>query len=148
MAPIIHSIEIARRPEEVFAYIDDLERHGEWQAQITNTRVDTEGPTRVGTQVVERRRMGRREQEVAYEITEHEPPRVFAFRGTGGPIRVVGKGTVEPVGDGSGSRVTINLDFTGHGFGKLLVPLARSQARKQVPNDQQQLKQRLEGGTE
>ena len=146
MPPITHSIEIARRPEDVFAYIDDLVRHPEWQEQIVSIRVDP-GPTQVGTQAVERRRMGRREQEVAYEVTEHEPPRRFAFRGTGGPIRVVGNGTVEPVGDGSRSRVTINLDFTGHGVGKLLVPAARSQARKQVPKDQQRLKERLESGT-
>jgi hypothetical protein len=36
------------------------------------------------------------------------------------------------------------LDFEGHGFGKALVPLARSQTRKQVPKDQQRLKERLE----
>ncbi len=145
MAPITHSIEIARRPEEVFAYLDDLARHGEWQEQLVSVRIDTEGPTRVGTRVVERRRMGGREQAIGYEVTEHEPPQLFAFRGTGGPIRVVGRGTVEPVGDGSRSRATIELDFTGHGIGKLLLPLARSQARKQVPKDQQRLKERLEG---
>ena len=88
--------------------------------------------------------MGSREMEVAYEVTQHEPPRGFAFRGTGGPERVIGKGTVEPVGDGSRSRVALELDFTGHGVGVLLAPLARSQARKQVPKDQQRLKERLE----
>ena len=90
--------------------------------------------------------MGKREQEITYEVTEHDPPRTFAFRGIDGPVRVVGRGTVEPVGDGSSSKVTIELDFSGHGFGKLLAPLARSQARKQVPKDQQRLKERLESG--
>ena len=86
MAPIIESIEIARAPEDVYAYIDDLATHGEWQQQITSVRVETDGPTRVGSRVVEKRRIGGREQEIAYEVTEHEPPRVFAFRGTGGPV--------------------------------------------------------------
>ena len=40
--------------------------------------------------------------------------------------------------------MTLELDFAGHGFGKLLAPLAGSQARKQVPEDQQRLKERLE----
>jgi uncharacterized membrane protein len=44
---ITHSIEINRRPEDVFAYLDDLARHGEWQDQIVSVRVDTEEPTRV-----------------------------------------------------------------------------------------------------
>jgi len=146
MAAIRESIEIARRPAEVFAYLDDLARHGEWQSQIVSARVETEGPTRVGTRAVETRRMGGREQAIAYEITAHDPPRSFSFRGVDGPIRVVGTGAVEPVGDGSRSRVTLDLDFEGRGLGKLLVPMARSQARKQVPKDQQQLKERLESG--
>ena len=53
--------------------------------------------------------------------------------------------TVEPTGDGSRSRLTLHLDFEGHGFGKLLVPLVRRQASQQVPKDYQTLKRRLEG---
>ena len=144
MAPIRESIEIARGAEDVFAYLDDLARHGEWQEQIVSARVETEGPTRVGTRVTERRRMGRREEDTSYEVVAHDPPRSFSFRGLGGSIRVVGTGSVEPVGDGSRSRASLELDFTGHGLGKLLLPLVRSQARKQVPRDQQRLKERLE----
>jgi len=146
MAAIRESIEISRRPEDVFAYIDDLARHSEWQESLVSAKVVTDGPTKVGSRATEVRRMGSREQTGTYEVTEHDPPRVFAFRGIDGPVRPVGRGTVEPVGDGSSSRVTLELDFTGHGIGKLLAPLARNQARKQVPKDQQQLKQRLESG--
>ncbi len=144
MAPITASIEIARRPEDVFAYLDDLARHGEWQEQIVSAQVQGDGPTGVGTRCTEVRRMGGREQSITYEVTEHEPPTRFGFHGIDGPVRVVGKGTVEPVGDGSSSRVTLVLDFEGHGVGKLLLPLVRSQAGKQVPKDQQRLKERLE----
>ena len=145
-AAIKESIEIARSPEEVFAYVDDPSRHGEWQTQIVKAEVQTDGPTRVGTRVRQTMRMGKREQDMSYEITEHDPPRSFAFRGLDGPVRPIGHGTVEPVGDGTSSRMTIELDFEGHGFGKLLRPLVVSQARKQVPKNQQQLKERLESG--
>lgn len=146
MAAIKESVEISRRPEDVFAYIDDLASHSEWQESLISAHVDTDGPTRVGSRATEVRRMGSREQTMTYEVTEHDPPRMFAFRGVDGPVRAVGRGTVEPIGDGSSSRVTLELDFTGHGFGKVLAPLARSQAAKQVPKDQQRLKERLESG--
>ena len=94
MAAIRESIEISRRPEDVFAYLDDLSRHGEWQEQIVTVRVETEGPTRVGTRATETRKIGGREQTMAYEITQHEPPKSFAFRGLDGPIRPIGRGTV------------------------------------------------------
>ena len=144
MAPITHSVEINRSPEEVFAYLDDLARHKEWQDQIVSSKVNTEGPTKVGTTVTETRRFGKREMTQTWEVTEYEPPRTFSFRGIDGPVRVVGKGSVEPAGEGR-SRVSISLDFEGHGLGKLMVPLARSQARKQVAKDQERLKSQLEG---
>ena len=144
MAPITAGIEIARRPDDVFAYLDDLARHGEWQEQIISTEKQGDGPTRVGTKSTDKRRMGKREMTTTYAVSEHDPPRVFGFHGTDGPIRAVGRVTVEPLAGGSSSRVSLVLDFEGHGFGKLLVPLARSQSRKQVPKDQQRLKERLE----
>jgi uncharacterized membrane protein len=147
MAAITETVEINRRPDEVFAYLDELTRHGEWQQSIVRVQVSGDGPTRVGSRATETRKVGGREQTMTYEITEHNPPRSFAFRGIDGPIRPVGRGTVEAAGDGSRSRVTIELDFEGHGFGKVLRPMVVRQARKQVPQDHQRLKQRLESGT-
>jgi hypothetical protein len=41
--------------------------------------------------------------------------------------------------------VIINLDFTGHGIGQLLVPLlVRRQAAREMPENMRRLKQRLE----
>jgi uncharacterized protein YndB with AHSA1/START domain len=144
MGKLVESIEIARSPDDVFAYIDDVERHGEWQAQIVSSRRETEGPTRVGTRVTDIRKMPGRTQPVTYEITEHDPPRRASFRGVNGPVRPVGTVTVEPAGEGR-SKVTLELDLQGHGLlGVFVAPLASRQARKEVPADQQQLKKRLE----
>jgi hypothetical protein len=58
----------------------------------------------------------------------------------------VGTVTVEPAGEGR-SRVTLELDFEGHGIGKLMVPLVRRDASKHVPANQAKLKERLESGS-
>jgi hypothetical protein len=80
------------------------------------------------------------------EITEINPPRSWAVRGIDGPVRGMVKGTVEPLDDGGRLRVTIELDFEGHGIGKLLVPLVvRRQTRQQMPTNMRNPKQRLEG---
>ena len=145
MAPITNSVEINRSPEEVFRYLDDLSRHDEWQSQIEKIEVLTDPPTRVGSRAKETRRVPGMSREFTYELTEHDPPRKAAFRVINGPVRPFGAVTVEP--SGSGSRVTLTLDFAGHGLlGKLLAPLARRDAAKQVPKDQTLLKQRLEAG--
>jgi uncharacterized membrane protein len=147
MARITESVEIDRRPEVVFAYLDDLGRHKEWDDQIVSTRVETEGPTRVGTRATDTRRVPIGKQDITYEITEHDPPSKAAFRGISGPVRPVGAITVEPLEDGARSRVTIELELQGHGLGKLLAPLANRDARKHVPENQAKLKERLESAT-
>jgi uncharacterized membrane protein len=147
VAPIVETVEIAKSPQEVFAYLDELNRHGEWQEQIESVEVLTEGPTRVGSRAVDTRRVPGGRRRITYEITEHDPPRRAAFRGLDGPIRPQGSITVEPLDGGTRSRVTLELDLVGHGLvGKLLAPLARTDARKRVPQDQARLKERLESG--
>ena len=147
MGKLVESIEIARSPEDVFAYLDDVERHGEWQAQIVSSRRETEGPTRVGTRVTDVRKVPGRTQPVTYEITEHDPPRRSSFKGVNGPIRPVGSVTIEPVGEGR-SKVTLELDLQGHGLlGAIVAPLARRNASKEVAEDQRRLKERLEASS-
>jgi uncharacterized protein YndB with AHSA1/START domain len=148
MAPITESIEIDRRPEDVFAYLDDVKRHGEWQEQLVDVRPEGDQPMGVGKRVRETRRVPGGDRTMTYEITEHDPPRQSSFRVLDGPVRAVGTVSVAPVGDGSRSRLTITLDFHGQGIGgKVLLPVAKSQARKQIPKDQAKLKALLESGT-
>jgi uncharacterized membrane protein len=145
MAPITESIEINRRPEDVFAYLDDVKRHGEWQEQIVDVQPQDDGPLRVGSRVKETRRVPGGDRAMTYEITEHNPPRQSSFQVLDGPIRAIGTVSVEPVGDESRSRVTITIDFKGHGLaGKVLLPVAKTQARRQIPKDQARMKELLE----
>jgi len=57
MAPIVESMDINRSPYDVFAYLDELHRHGEWQEAIVSTSDVTPGPVRVGTQATDVRRV-------------------------------------------------------------------------------------------
>ena len=63
-----------------------------------------------------------------------------------GPIRAAVDVLVEPV-TGSRSRLTISVDFTGYGIGKILVPLmVRRQAGKEMPANIAALKRLIEAG--
>jgi uncharacterized membrane protein len=144
MAPIVESIEIDRRPEDVFAYVDDLGRHGEWQEQIVSVRVETDGPTRVGTRATDKRKLPGGTREITYEITEHDPPRRSSFRGDNGPVRPVGTVTVEPLDGGARSKLTLEFELKGRGLGVLFARLARANARKEIPKSHRRLKEILE----
>jgi uncharacterized membrane protein len=142
---ITSSIEVARPQAAVFAYLAQLDRHAEWQQALTSVRVEGDGPVGVGTRAIEKRNVPGGEREMSYELTAHDPPRTSSWKGLNGPVRPNGTVTVEAL-DESRSRVTVSMELEGHGIGKLLLPLVRSQARKQIPADQAKLKQILESG--
>ena len=148
MAPIVESVEIARRPEEVFSYVTDPAHLSEWQESLVSARLEGEGPVAVGSRLVTIRHVGGRDRPMTMEMTELTPPKSWRARGVDGPVRGIVHGTVEPLGDGARSRVTIRLDFEGHGMGMLLVPLVvRRQAKAEMPRTTQKLKEVLESGT-
>lgn len=144
MAPLTHTVEIACRPEDAFEYITDPSRFTEWQDAVVSARLEDDGPLRQGSRLEMTRRMGRRQQTLTTELTEYSPPRSYGFRGIDGPIRPIGKGRIEPVADGERSRFTFEIDFEGKGFGKLLLPIVRRQARDELPKTHEKLKERLE----
>jgi uncharacterized protein YndB with AHSA1/START domain len=147
MAPIVVTVDIARPPEEVFAYVTDPSRLPEWQASAIGVKPH-DAPIRVGSRVVVTRRAGPREMDMTVEVSELEPPTRWRLRGVDGPVRGNVNGTIEPLDNGARSRVTINLELNGHGIGKLLVPLVvQRQARKEMPLNVQTLKERLEADT-
>jgi uncharacterized protein YndB with AHSA1/START domain len=144
MAEIIESIDISRRPDDVFSYATDFSHFPEWQGGVVSARTERDAPSRLGSSAVVTRQAGPRTLARTEEITELNPPRTWAVRGGGGHLIATAKGTIEPLADGERSRVTIALDFEAHGIGKLLVPFVRRQARKQLPKNEQQLKEMLE----
>jgi hypothetical protein len=99
----------------------------------------------VGSKCITTRRIGGTGRKVSSEVTKIHPPTSWAVHGIDGPIRAIVNVTVEPLNRSAQSRVTIELDFEGHGIGKLLVPLVvRRQARNEMPANCRRLKQRLE----
>jgi uncharacterized protein YndB with AHSA1/START domain len=147
MAAIVQSIEISRRPGDVFSYVTDFAHFPEWQGGVVSARRDRGGPVSVGSKAVVIRRVGPRALSGTEEIIELDPVKRWTVRGAGGPVLAIAKGTIEPLDDGARSRVTIALEFEGRGIGRLLVALVvRRQARRQLPSNEHNLKAVLERG--
>jgi hypothetical protein len=149
MPPITVSAEVDRPAEAAFAYVTDPTRFPEWQAGVVGGHMDGgdgTGTVGVGARCVTVRRIGGAERASTSELVTLDAPRAWAVRGLDGPIRAAVDVTVAPLG-ADRSTVTIAVDFTGHGIGKVLVPLlVRRQAAKEMPVNLTRLKERLEAG--
>ena len=148
MPPIVVTAEIDRPAAEVFACATDPARFSQWQKGVVDGHMngaasDTQVPP-VGTKCVTTRRIGGASRPVTSELVHIDPPKTWGVRGTDGPVRAAVDVLVEPVTD-SRSRLTISVDFTGYGIGKVLVPLmVRREARREMPDNVAALKRLIE----
>jgi uncharacterized protein YndB with AHSA1/START domain len=148
MPAVVASTEVQRPAAEVFAYATDPARFSEWQKGVVEGHMDgpgngTQAPA-VGAKCVTTRRIGGANRPATSELVHIDPPRTWGVRGLDGPIRAAVDVVVQPVTDAR-SRLTISVDFTGRGIGKVLVPLVvRRQARKEMPDNLAALKRRME----
>jgi uncharacterized protein YndB with AHSA1/START domain len=111
-----HSVEIARAPEAVFAYLTDPSKLASWQ-DAEEVEQLTPGPVRPGTRFREvHKAMGRRRVELT-EVVTFDPGRRFEIRVVEGPP-VDGRWDFEAI-DG-GTRLTLTPTVRlGRGLGAL-----------------------------
>ena len=132
------TIDIARPPQEVFAYVTDPLRFAEWQRDVVRVQVLD------GARFATTRRIGGVERTMTQRVVRDDPPHGWAAEGLDGPVRPHATVAVEPIDGGASSRVTFGLDFAGHGIGVPLLPLVRRQARRGAPVSYRRLRELLE----
>jgi hypothetical protein len=111
---------------------------------VVSGRTETADGPDGGMRCVMVRRIGFAERASTSDVVLADPPRAWRVRGIDGPVRAVVDVSVVPLAENR-SRVTIGVDFVGHGIGRAVVPLVvRPQARREMPANLAALKARLE----
>jgi uncharacterized membrane protein len=136
-----HTVVVERPPEEVFAYLTDLSSVPSWQSGAVEVR-EPEGPLGVGTSYVQVLKFLGRRIETTLEVVAFEPGRRFSLKTLSGPIPFEVEHTLEPAGDGTRLRVT--LEGEPAGFFRLAEPLVERNAQRQLEQDFETLKAKVE----
>ena len=126
------TIEIARTPEDVFAYLTDVSNVPTWQAGVKSSEL------RDG-RIEESRSLFGREIHTTLDIVEQVEPRLFTLRAVGGPVPFTVRHELEAAVSGTRLNVTAEGDVPGFAAGLL----ARG-AERQFRKDFERLKRILE----
>jgi carbon monoxide dehydrogenase subunit G len=126
------AIEIARTPEDVFAYLTDASNLPTWQSGVKSATV------RDG-RIEESRSLLGHELHTTLEIVEQEEPRLFTLRALDGPVRFTVRHELEPANGRTQLTVTAEGDVPGFAAG-----LLARRAEKQFRENFERLKQILE----
>jgi uncharacterized membrane protein len=124
------SVEIAKPQELVYALVRDLERAPEWQDSLESVDVHA------GTEV---RRIAGIRQQAAFLVLEDDAPRRLAIASEGGPAAARATFDLEPCGDGT--LVKFTLEVALHGTAWLAGPMVKTAAQREIRTSLQKLKE-------
>jgi len=138
------TVEIARSPEDVFAYLTDVSNLPHWQSGVHHAEIEDGGEAHAGGYIRESRHLLGRELSTRLEITGYERPRLFSLKALNSPVPFSVRHELEPTG--GGTRLTV----TGEGDAGLLPGFATGimarRAQRQFRKDFERLKRILETG--
>jgi hypothetical protein len=152
MPRISQHIDIARLPEDVFAFLADFGNDSRWRANVLEMKPLGQ-PGDVGgiwSRQVEVRRIPGRAIESEAVVTASEPARLLSVRRATGPIRPEASYRLEPFN--GGTRLTFKLEVALAGATWLILPLVwlllMVVVGPALSGDLARLKEKLESGAE
>ncbi len=141
-----HSVIINLPPEEIFAYMSDLENMVDWSSVVISARKILPGAINVGATVRGTFRLLGRWLDVSFEIVECKPNRYLTIKSISGVAPCLFYYRFDPVEDG---RTAVSQEIIIHltaGFLGLPESVVTSVIRRQIVYDLLTLKDLLEAG--
>jgi carbon monoxide dehydrogenase subunit G len=133
-------------PEEVFAYLSDLENLPAWQTGVVEARLTSTGPIGIGsTAHVVRELMGQR-IEAPLTVTEYEPPRRMVVDSKVGGVGV--SIALDLAAADLGTEVGVTAEIRGSGLTAFMEPMIASAAGSDLAVSLDRLRSALAPGAE
>lgn len=145
MQRVERSARIGAPPEEVFAYLADLENLAEWQSGVVSAEVTTGGEMRAGsTARVVRELMGQR-VEAPLTVTEYEPPRRMGIGSEVSGVRALATLDLAPEGDDA-TALSFAMEIRGSGLTAFMEPMIAGAAGGDIDASLERLRRRFDAG--
>jgi carbon monoxide dehydrogenase subunit G len=123
---------IAAPPEEVFAYLADLDNLPEWQSGIISAQRVDAGEMRVGSSArVARELMGQR-LEVPLTVSDYEPPTRLGITSEASGVKVAAMLDLRPVDSGTATDFLFMMEIRGSLVTAFMEPMIASAAKGDI----------------
>ena len=128
MQRVERTARIAAPPDEVFAYVSNLDNMAEWQTGVTSARRTSAGDLGVGaTAQVTRELMGQR-LEAPLTVTAYEPPHRLGIGSEVSGVKAAATMDLAPADDGAATDLTFAMEIRGSMLTSFMEPMIASAA--------------------
>ncbi len=145
MATMQLQVQISAPPDEVFAYLSDLEKHPEW-SHCMEIKKTSEGQVGVGASYRSKGKNFGITANETVEVTEHQPNERFGWRTTGA-MRMKFGWSFELTPQEGGTLLIERFEAPSGLVGSLINLAAGSSTRKAMQEGLGRIKEKLEGAT-
>ena len=132
MQRVESTARIPAPPEDVFAYLADLDNVAAWQGGVTSARRTSEGPMGIGsTAIVIRELMGQR-LEAPLTVNAYEPPRRIGIGSEVSGVKAAAIIDLKPVEGERATDLTFAMEIRGSLLTSFMEPMIASAARGDI----------------
>ena len=143
MQRVERTARIGAPPDELFAYVADLDNLAEWQSGVTSARRTSDGELGVGaTALVTRELMGQR-MEAPLTVTEYDPPHRLAIGSEVSGVRAAAIIDLKPTDGERATDVTFAMEIRGSLLTTFMEPMIASAAGGDIDASLQRLQSRF-----
>jgi carbon monoxide dehydrogenase subunit G len=126
------SARIPAPPDQVFAYLADLDNVADWQGGVTSAHRTSDGPMGIGsTATVTRQLMGQR-LEAPLTVNEFDPPRRLGIGSEVSGVKAQAVLALAPADDGRATDLAFSMEIRGSGLTSFMEPMIASAARGDI----------------
>ena len=134
---------LAAPPDEVFAYVSDLENLAEWQGGVTAAHRTSEGPMRTGATAEVTRQMMNQRIVAPLLVTEHDPPRRLGIASKVSGVEADATLDLSPGDDGAATDLSFVMEIRGSGLTSFMEPMIAGAARGDIEASLERLRARF-----
>lgn len=142
MKRVERSARIGASPEEVFAYLADLDNLAEWQSGVVSARRISGSEMGVGSSVVVVRELMGQRIEAPLTVTEYEPPHRMAIGSEVSGVKALAELDLAPAGAAE-TDLRFAMEIRGSGLTSFMEPMIAGAAGGDIDASLERLRSRF-----
>lgn len=136
---------LAATPDEVFAYVSDLDNLADWQGGVTAAHQTSEGPMRTGATAEVTRQMMNQRIVAPLLVTDYDPPRRLAIASTVSGVEADAILELSELDGGAATDLGFSMEIRGSGLTSFMEPMIAGAARGDIEASLERLAAKFAG---
>jgi uncharacterized protein YndB with AHSA1/START domain len=145
MKRVERTARLAAPPDEVFAYVSDLDTLSEWQGGVTSAHRTSEGGMRAGATAEVTREMVGQRITAPLLVTAYEPPRLLGIASKVSGVEADATLELTPAEDGAATDLAFAMEISGSGLTAFMEPMIAGAASGDIETSLERLRAKFDG---